>query len=66
MIAMQSTKPLAITRLSICDSITAFDAICAMDEVYAVFGVKIEYADFRACSTVQDLFNTIERKRQNA
>lgn len=44
--------------------ISSFDSVCVMEEVSAVFGVKMGYADFRVCSTVSDLWNSIEKKVQ--
>ena len=46
--------------------LSSFDSVCVMDEVSAVFGVRMGFEDFKACSTVSDLWNSIEKKvREN-
>ena len=44
--------------------LSSFDSVCMMEEVSAVFGVEMGYADYKLCSTVNDLWNSIEAKQQ--
>ena len=44
--------------------LSSFDSVCVMDEVNTVFDIKMGFADFKTCSTVNDLWNCIEEKVQ--
>ena len=44
--------------------LSSFDSVCVMEEVSAVFGIKAGFADYKACSTVNDLWNIIEAKQR--
>ena len=44
--------------------LSSFDSVCMMEEVSAVFGVEMGYADYKLCTTVSDLWNSIEAKQQ--
>ena len=44
--------------------LSSFDSVCLMDEVSAVFGVRMGFEDLKACSTVNDLWSCIEKKAE--
>ena len=43
--------------------LSSFDSVCVMEELGIVFGIKVDFSDYKACSTVNDLWNIIEAKQ---